>query len=33
VATPTKEPVRQSTRNVRIVRKSDIMPEHAGVQK
>ena len=33
VATPTKEPVRQSTRNVRIVRKSDITPEHAEVRR
>ncbi len=33
VATPTKEHVRQSTRNVQTVRKSDITPEHAEVQK
>ncbi len=33
VATPTKEPVRQSTRNVRMVRISDITPEHAEVQR
>ncbi len=33
VATPTKEPVRQSTKNVRTVRKSDITPEHAEVQR
>ncbi len=32
-ATPTKEPVRPSTRNVRTVRKSDITPEHAEVQR
>ncbi len=33
VATPTKEPVRRSTRNVPIVRRSDITPEHAEVRR
>jgi hypothetical protein len=33
VVTPTKEPVWRSTRNVLIVRKSDITPEHAEVHR